>query len=217
MKISSENIDQKKKRLNKILKIFAKEYPMATIQLEFENPFQLMVATILSAQCTDERVNKVTEKLFQKYQTPEDFIEVPIEELEKDIFSTGYYKAKSSHIKNASSALIKEFNGIVPNTIEELVKLPGVGRKTANVILGHCFNVPGIVVDTHVSRISSKLGLVSSKNPEKIEFELMDLIPKSKWVIFTHYIISHGRKICKARNPSCEICPIKQYCPSVAK
>ncbi|MCX8054435.1 MAG: endonuclease III [Ignavibacteria bacterium] len=198
--------------MSKILDILSNEYPNVKIQLNFSNPFELLIATILSAQCTDERVNKVTPSLFEKYKKPEDYVNVPIEKLEKEIFSTGYYKAKAKHIKEMSEMILKQYNGEVPSQLEELIKLPGVGRKTANVVLGHCYNVPAIVVDTHVIKISNRLGFVSTKNAEVIERKLMELIPKEKWVIFTHYFISHGRKVCTARNPKCNECVISQYC-----
>lgn len=203
-----------KKNVSDILNILSKEYPDVKIQLNYENPFQLLVATILSAQCTDDRVNQVTEKLFKKYIFIQDFLNVPDKELEKDIFSTGYYKAKTQKIKATAKMILEKFNGLVPNTIEELLELPGVGRKTANVILGHIFNIPAIVVDTHVIRLSNRFGWVETENAEKIEQVLMKLIPKEKWVIFTHYIINHGRKICTARNPKCSLCVIAHLCPS---
>lgn len=200
--------------MEKILEILSKEYPDVTIQLNFLTPHQLLVATILSAQCTDARVNQVTEKLFAKYLIPEDFLKVPVEELEKDIYSTGYYKAKAKHIREATQKILDEFAGEVPDSMEDLLTLPGVGRKTANVILGHCFDVPGIVVDTHVIRLSNRLGFVDTKNSEKIERILNELIPEDQWVIFTHYIINHGRKICLSRKPKCTECVIGNLCPS---
>jgi len=201
-----------KKRMSIILDILSKEYPDVKIQLNHTTPFELLVATILSAQCTDERVNKVTAFLFSKYKTPEDYIKIPIEELEKDIFSTGYYKSKARHIKEMSKMIVEQFLGEIPTKLEDLIKLPGVGRKTANVILGHCFTTPAIVVDTHVIKIINRLGFVESKNPEIIERKLMELIPTEKWVIFTHYFINHGRKICTARKPKCKECVIAKYC-----
>ncbi len=203
-----------KKRVSEILEILSKEYPDVKIQLDFTNPAELLIATILSAQCTDDRVNKVTKTLFAKYKVLDDYLKVPDEVLEKDIFSTGYYKAKTQKIKATAKMLVEEFGGEVPNNIEDLTKLPGVGRKTANVVLGHIFGVPAIVVDTHVVRISNKLKWVDTENPEKIELALMELIPKEQWVIFTHYIINHGRKVCIARKPQCANCKIKHLCPS---
>ena len=209
-----ESLNNKKKRLRKITDILAKEYPEADIALEYTNPFQLLIATILSAQCTDKRVNIVTEKLFKKFKTPKDFVKVKQEELEKAIFSTGYYKAKAKKIKDSSKVLIEKFKGEVPGTMEELLSLPGVGRKTANVILGHCFKPEGVVVDTHVTRLSNKLGLTETKNAEKIEMVLNELVPENEWRIFTHYIINHGRQVCIARRPKCDICIISRLCPS---
>jgi endonuclease-3 len=206
-----------KKRMTIILDILSKEYPDIKIQLNFSNPFELLVATILSAQCTDARVNLVTQDLFIKYKSPSDFLKVEIEELEQDIFSTGFYKAKAKHIRESASKIINDFNGKVPNNMEDLLKLPGVGRKTANVVLGHCFNIPGIVVDTHVLRISNRLEFIETNDAVKIEFALMKLIPKKLWVIFTHYFINHGRIICKSQNPKCNNCLISSYCPSKNK
>lgn len=203
-----------KNNANEILRILEKEYPNVKIQLNYTTPFELLVATILSSQCTDERVNQVTSKLFLKYKTPQDYLNAPDAELENDIFSTGYYKAKTKKIKETAKMILEEFDGEVPNTMENLIKLPGVGRKTANVILGHIFNIPAIVVDTHVIRLSNRFGWVNTKNAEKIEKELMNIIPKDKWVIFTHYIINHGRKVCIARNPKCDSCAINHLCPS---
>jgi endonuclease-3 len=200
--------------MKKIVDILSKEYPDVHIQLNFLSPHQLLVATILSAQCTDDRVNKVTENLFQKYKVPEDYLLVTQEELEKDIFSTGYYKAKAKHIQSATAIVVNEYGGKVPDNMENLLKLPGVGRKTANVILGNCFDTPGIVVDTHVIRISNRLGVVSTKDAEKIEKALMKLVPKNQWVIFTHYLINFGREICKSRKPRCNLCKIANLCPS---
>lgn len=203
---------KKQKKVEKILEILEKEFPNAKIRLNHSNPFELLVATILSAQCTDERVNLVTSELFKKYRTPEEFAQLPNEELEKMIYSTGYYKSKAKHIIESSKLIIEKFNGVVPDSMDSLLQLPGVGRKTANVILSHSFSKPGIVVDTHVIRITNRLGLVETKNPIKIEFKLMEIVPKDKWVLFTHLLISHGRKYCISRKPKCDICPIKSYC-----
>lgn len=204
-----------KKRMSIILDVLSKKYPDIKIQLDFENPFELLIATILSAQCTDARVNLVTKELFKKYKSPEDYIKINSEELEQDIFSTGFYKAKAKNIKGACQKIIDTFNGKVPENMEDLLTLPGVGRKTANVVLGHCFNVPGVVVDTHVSRISNRLGFIDSLDAVKIEFKLMELIPKDLWVIFTHYFINHGRNTCKSQNPKCLECEISNLCPSL--
>lgn len=203
---------RKKNKVEKIIEKLEQEFPNAKIRLNHSNPFELLVATILSAQCTDERVNLVTSELFKKYRTPFDFANLKNEELERLIYSTGYYKSKAKHIIESSKLIIEKFNGNVPDTMESLLQLPGVGRKTANVILSHSFSKPGIVVDTHVIRITNRLGLVDTKDPKKIEFQLMKIVPKDKWVVFTHLLISHGRKYCISRRPKCDQCPINGYC-----
>lgn len=204
----------KKQKVKEIIKALEKEFPEARIRLNHSNPFELLVATILSAQCTDERVNIVTNQLFKEYRTPQDYANINPIELEKRIYSTGYYKSKAKHIIMSSKTILEKFNGEVPNTMEDLLQLPGVGRKTANVVLSHSFNKPGIVVDTHVTRIANRLGLVTTRDAKKIEFALSEIVPKSKWVIFTHLLIAHGRKYCTARKPKCRECPIKNLCPS---
>lgn len=214
MKKFSKSLKAEKNRMQEIISILKEIYPDVKIQLNYKNPLELLIATILSAQCTDARVNIVTQSLFKKYKYSVDYINVDIEELEQDIFSTGFYKAKAKNIKGACQIIIDEFNGNVPNNMEDLLKLPGVGRKTANVVLGHCFDTPGIVVDTHVTRISNKLGFTDTQDAIKIEFKLMEIIPKEQWVMFTHYIINHGRNTCIARNPKCSQCAIKELCPS---
>ncbi|OGU56069.1 MAG: endonuclease III [Ignavibacteria bacterium GWF2_33_9] len=213
----SKILKKEKERMSNILNILSKEYPDVRIQLNFETPFQLLIATILSAQCTDARVNLVTQKLFAKYITIEDFTKVPQEELEKDVFSTGFYKSKAEKIQKTSKIISEEYNGEVPSTMDELLKLPGVGRKTANVLLGHIFDTPGIVVDTHVLRISKRLGFTNTENAEKVEFALMKLIPEDLWVIFTHYFINHGRKVCMGRRPKCYNCSVEKYCEFESK
>lgn len=206
-----------RKRMYEILEILKEEHQDARIALNYTTPFELLIATILSAQCTDARVNIVTEALFKKYKTPEDYVLIPVENLEKDIFSTGFYKNKSKNIKGAAKKLVEQFNSEVPGTMEELLQLDGVGRKTANVVLGHCFGINGIVVDTHVTRLSNRLGFVNTTDAVKIEFELMELIPEDDWVMFTHYIIQHGRKTCDARKPLCNKCVVNHLCPSANK
>jgi endonuclease-3 len=176
----------------------------------------LLIATILSAQCTDARVNTVTPGLFAKYPTPQAFLDAPVEELEQAIFSTGFYRNKAKSIRNACTTLIENFGGEVPGRMEDLLTLPGVGRKTANVLLGHCFDTAGVVVDTHVKRISNLLALVDSEDPEKIEQQLMQILPEEKWTRFSHLLAEHGRAICIARRPKCEICPLADLCPSAA-
>lgn len=213
MKKFQKTLKAQRARMEEVISTLSKLYPDVKIQLDHDNPFQLLIATILSAQCTDARVNIVTKDLFKKYITPDDYLKVPQEELEKDIFSTGFYKAKAKNIKGACKAIVEEFSGEVPNNMDDLLKLPGVGRKTANVILGHCFDTPGIVVDTHVTRISNKLGFTDTKNAVKIEFNLMKIIPENIWVTFTHYFINHGRNTCVARRPKCSECKIENLCP----
>ncbi|MCX6146334.1 MAG: endonuclease III [Candidatus Kapabacteria bacterium] len=209
-----ETHKSKKDRMSKVIERLSQLYPDIKIQLDFSNEFELLIATMLSAQCTDKQVNIVTKSLFQKYKTPNDYLESRQEELEKDIYSTGFYKAKAKNIREMCNSLIEKHNSNVPKTMDELTSLAGVGRKTANVVLSHAFNIPGVVVDTHVSRISNKLGVVDTLNAVKIEFELMKLIPKNKWVTFTHYFINHGRNTCIARRPKCNECLINNLCKS---
>ncbi|MFC1515572.1 endonuclease III [Thermodesulfobacteriota bacterium] len=201
-----------KNRSLKICKILKTTYPHVKTQLKHRNPFQLLVATILSAQCTDKQVNMVTKELFKKLKTPQDFVDVPITRLEALIRPTGYYRNKAKNIKNCATALVEKHNGKVPETLAELVGLPGVGRKTANVVLGAAFGVPGVVVDTHVSRISQRLGLTDQKDPVKIEFDLMKVIPKKDWSDFSLQLIYFGRETCKARKPGCPVCPLYDLC-----
>jgi endonuclease III len=202
-------------RANKLVETFPKVYPDAHCELDFKTPLQLLIATILSAQCTDERVNIVTASLFRKYRKPEDYAAAAREELERDINSITFFRNKAKSIQEASRLLIEKCNGQVPRTLEELVELPGVGRKTANVVLGTAFGIPtGVVVDTHVSRVSQRLGLTENKQPEKIEADLMELLQKKEWINFSHRLIWHGRKICQARRPLCEKCSLEKWCPS---
>ncbi len=205
------------KRAGKIFQILKEEYPNAKPALNYKSPFELLIATILSAQCTDERVNIVTEKLFKKYKKPEDYIKVKNEELEKDIFSTGFYKQKAKSIKNCCSELIKKYEGKVPADFQALTKLPGVGRKTASVVAGNAFGIPSIAVDTHVVRLSNLLGFVDSNDPKKIEIKLKELLPEELWIVSSHLLMNHGRKVCIARRPRCEECIILNYCPSKYK
>lgn len=206
-----------RERLLKIIPILKKTYPQAKIALNWDNPWNLFVAVVLSAQCTDVRVNLVTKDLFKKYKKPEDYLNVPQEELEADIRPTGFYRNKAKNIRGAAQKIISDFGGKVPATMEELLTLPGAGRKTANCILGNAFGIPGITCDTHVIRLSRRLGLSENADPVKLEFDLMDIVPKTKfggWTMFSHYIIFHGRNICQARKPDCPNCPIAEYCPA---
>ncbi len=211
-----ESQTNRKARLVKILDELVSAYPDARVGLDFTTTFELLVATILSAQCTDERVNIVTKTLFKKYHTPQDFLDVPAEELEMDIHSTGFYRNKAKNIRGCCTKLIAEFNSQVPQTLVELITLPGVGRKTANCVLSNCFGIPGITVDTHVTRIMNLLGIVGTDDAVKIEFALMDLVPKERWNAMNHLIITHGRRICIARRPQCGVCPVNSCCPSAS-
>jgi endonuclease-3 len=204
--------------LEKILTALDEAFPGATCELLHNNAFELLLATILSAQCTDERVNIVTRDLFHKYRTPLDFVRIPREELEKEIRSTGFYHNKAKSIQGACQAIIERFGGEVPQTMQALVQLPGVARKTANVVLGVAFGkAEGIVVDTHVFRIAQRLGLTKSETPERVELDLMKLVPVDRWISFSHQMILHGRRICKALKPMCGTCPLQQVCPSASR
>ena len=210
-----ERKSQRHARTQEIVKLLKRAHPDAKCALNHSNPFELLVATILSAQCTDERVNKVTADLFRKYRKPEDYLKVRDTELQQDIKTTGFYRNKTKSIQGASRMLVEEFNGEVPRTMDELLKLPGVARKTANVVLGVGFGIAaGIVVDTHVTRLSRRLGLTKQKDAVKIEQDLLQLVPKKDWIIFSHLLIFHGRRICKARRPLCEDCIVEKLCPS---
>lgn len=202
-----------KMRTDRIRKILRTIYPDVKTPLCHQNPFQLLVATILSAQCTDRQVNRVTAVLFEHLKAPADFAGAPLKTIEKYIHSTGFYHNKAKNIKNCSQEILDTHGGRVPQTMAELVKLPGVGRKTANVVLGAAFDTPGMVVDTHVARISRRLGLTSNKDPVKIEFDLMKIVPQRAWNDFSLQLIFFGRETCAARNPKCPACPIAKLCP----
>ncbi len=202
-----------KKRIDKIRKILKLRYPDVRTQLTHDNPFQLLMATILSAQCTDRQVNQVTPELFKQFPTPGSLAKAPIKTIEKLIHSTGFYHNKAMSLKQCCKMLVQEHKGEVPSTLEKLVLLPGVGRKTANVVLGAAFGIPGMVVDTHVARISKRLGLTGNTDPEKIEYDLMKIIPKKEWNVFSLYLIYFGREICRARNPLCNTCDMLNLCP----
>lgn len=202
-------------RLKQIIRELKRAYPDAKCSLNHTNAFELLIATILSAQCTDARVNIVTADLFRKYRNPEDYLAIDQKELENEIRTTGFFRNKAKAIQGSARVLVEKYSGKVPETIEELLELPGVARKTANVVLGNAFGVKsGIVVDTHVTRLARRLGLTREKQPEKIEKELIRIVPKKDWVIFSHLLIAHGRKVCRARNPLCDQCVIEKYCPS---
>jgi len=209
MKSSKENIKV-------IIQKLKKEFPEAECSLNYTNALELLISTILSAQCTDERVNKVTPSLFKKYRSVHDYAKAKSADLEKDIKSTGFYRNKAKNIQGACRLMIEKFSGQVPDEMEDLLTLPGVARKTANVVLGNAFGKSeGIVVDTHVKRISQRLGLSSYDQPEKIEVDLMGLVPRSDWTVFSHLVIFHGRKTCQARKPLCESCILEPICPKI--
>jgi endonuclease-3 len=201
-------------QVKKIWPILKKVYPDAKTALRFKNPLQLLISTILSAQCTDVRVNMVTKDLFKKYKSAVDWSKADIKQIESDIKSTGFYHNKAVSIKGCCTAIQNQYSGKVPDTMEKLVALPGVGRKTANVVLGNAFGVPAIACDTHVIRLSRRLGLSQNSDPVKLEFDLAEIVPKADWTLFSHALILHGRNICKARKPDCDNCPISKYCPS---
>jgi endonuclease III len=202
-------------RAPEVIRRLSEAYPDATIALRASDPLEMLVATILSAQCTDERVNLVTKTLFQKYRTPEDYLRVPASELAGDIRSTGFYNQKTKSIRGACERIIDEYDGRVPNTMPDLLTLPGVARKTANIVLGNSFGtVEGIAVDTHVRRVAQRLGFTSEVDPDKIERDLMRLLPRGRWFDFTYVLIEHGRAICVARSPRCADCPVNDLCPS---
>jgi endonuclease-3 len=214
-KLSAQDHSREVARMGMILKIFEREYPEAKCSLDFKNPFELLCATILSAQCTDERVNMTTPALFKKFPTPQAMAKAKLPELEKLIHSTGFYKNKAKSLKSASHDIVELHGGKVPGTLEELIELHGVGRKTANVVLGNIFAVPGLVVDTHVGRLSRRMGFTKETDPVKVEHEMMEIVPREKWTEFGHLMISHGRAICQARSPKCDECPIRSYCPRI--
>lgn len=207
--------NDEKNRTRRIIRLLKKEYPDARCSLNHSNAFELLIATILSAQCTDERVNIVTADLFRKYRRPADYYGVKPSELERDIRSTGFFRNKTRSIQGACRLIDEEHQGQVPDDLDDLLALPGVARKTANVVLGNAFGITaGIVVDTHVGRLSGRLGLSTEKTPEKIERDLMSLVSRKDWVIFSHLLIAHGRKVCKARTPLCAECVVEKLCPS---
>ena len=205
----------KRTRVMKIIELLEKEYPKAKTALHYISPLEILVATILSAQCTDKRVNIVTKSLFKKYRTAEDYANADLEELEEAVRSTGFYRNKAKNIKRSGRMLVEKFNSQVPRTMSELIELPGVARKTANIVLSNAYGIiEGIAVDTHVRRLSKRLGLTENKNPNKIEADLMLIVPKSHWKRITNLLIFHGRNVCMARKPKCNMCSLNKICPS---
>ena len=209
-----ESIKKMKERAGAIYELLDPLYTLEKTPLTFRTPFQLLISTILSAQCTDKQVNMVTKDLFRKYRSPRDYVSAPIAELEADIRPTGFYKNKAKSLKGCSQGLLDLYGGEVPASMEELIRLPGVGRKTANCVLGAAFDIPGVVVDTHVKRLSLRLGLTPNENPDKIEMDLQKLLPEERWRRFSDLLIYHGRAVCKARKPEHDHCVIAAYCPS---
>jgi len=217
-KATGGKLKERLDRVQKILPILRGTYPQARCSLDHETPLQLLIATILSAQCTDERVNVVTKNLFSKYRSAADLADVSPAELERDIASTGFYRNKAKSLRGMAAALLVDHGGQVPATMDELTALPGVGRKTANVVLGNAFGKnEGIVVDTHVGRLSQRLGLTGHTDPVKIERELMQIVPREQWTIWSHLLIYHGRALCQARKPKCSECPLLPWCPTGLK
>ncbi|MFL6210673.1 MAG: endonuclease III [Pyrinomonadaceae bacterium] len=207
--------ETEKKRMGQIIARLKRAYPDAQCSLNYSNPLELLIATILSAQCTDERVNLVTAELFRKYRGCEDYVRAPVAELEQDIRSTGFYRNKAKAIQGACRMIIERYDGHVPQTMDELLELPGVARKTANVVLGNAYSIAaGVVVDTHVARVTQRLRLTTHEQPEKIEQDLVRLVPRKDWINFPHLLIAHGRATCKARTPLCAECVIEPHCPS---
>lgn len=216
--VKSETSQQQKRRTLRIIKLLRKEYPVPKTALHFSNPLQLLVSTMLSAQCTDARVNIVTKELFKRYRTAKDYAEANRKEFENAIRSTGFYRNKAKNIIACARTLVERYGGKVPSSMEELVGLPGVGRKTANCVLGGAFGInAGIVVDTHVERLSQRLGLTKENTPEKIEQDLMQCVPQNDWYDFSNMLILHGRNVCNARKPNCPQCVLKRLCPSAEK
>lgn len=207
---------ERKKQATKVLRRLKADYPDAQCALVHDSPFELLIATILSAQCTDERVNIVTQELFAQLPTPADMAAAPIKKLEKLVQSTGFFRNKAKNIKACAQALVADHGGEVPQDLDILVNLPGIGRKTANVVLGTAFGIPtGVVVDTHVGRLSRRLSLTTETDAVKVERDLMDILPKKSWIDFSHRMIHHGRAICNARKPKCEVCSMRKFCPQV--
>lgn len=215
MKKQENDLPALKERVKKVIRLLKHAYPDAHCSLNHSTAFELLIATILSAQCTDQRVNIVTADLFRKYRRPEDYLKVSEKELQQDIRTTGFFRNKTKSIRGSAKMLIDQYGGQVPKTMDELLELPGVARKTANVVLGNAFGIKaGVVVDTHVTRLAHRLGLTGQKTAERIEVDLIEIVPRKEWVIFPHLMIYHGRQICKARSPLCSECVIEKLCPS---
>jgi len=207
-------LPEKKVRAKVIYRQLSKSYPNVRCELDYKNAFQLLVATVLSAQCTDKRVNQTTPALFKKYPNPKKMAKADLKDIQKLVKSTGFFRAKARNIKGLSNKIMEEFNGMVPSNLEDLITLPGVGRKTANVVLGHAFGIPGITVDTHFGRLSRRFGWSKQNNPVKVEFEVGELIPEKEWTNLSQRMIWHGRRVCHSRKPACGACALAKLCPS---
>jgi endonuclease-3 len=209
-----ESLPEKKVRVKVIYSQLSKSYPNVRCELDYKNAFQLLVATVLSAQCTDKRVNQTTPALFKKYSNPQKMAKADLRDIQKLVKSTGFFRAKAKNIKGLSNKIMQDFDGKVPSNLEDLITLPGVGRKTANVVLGHAFGIPGITVDTHFGRLSRRFGWSKQNNPVKVEFEVGELIPKKEWTNLSQRMIWHGRRVCHSRKPACGACTLAKLCPS---
>ena len=209
-----ESLASKKVRAKAVYRVLTKNYPNVRCELNYANPFQLLVATVLSAQCTDKRVNQTTPALFKKYNTIKKMAEADQKDIERLVKSTGFFRAKAKNIKGLSNIIVEQFDGNVPSNLEDLITLPGVGRKTANVVLGHAFGIPGITVDTHFGRLSRRFGWSKQNNPVKVEFEVGELIPEKEWTNLSQRMIWHGRRVCHSRKPACGACALAKLCPS---
>ena len=209
-----ENLPEKKVRAKVIYRQLSKSYPNVRCELDYKNAFQLLVATVLSAQCTDKRVNQTTPALFKKYPNPQKMAEANLRDIQNLVKPTGFFRAKAKNIKSLSSIIVEQFDGNVPSNLEDLITLPGVGRKTANVVLGHAFGIPGITVDTHFGRLSRRFGWSKQNNPVKVEFEVGELIPQKEWTNLSQRMIWHGRRVCHSRKPACGACALAKLCPS---
>ena len=209
--------EQARQRVKNIWPLLNKAYPDAKIALKFVNPLELLISTILSAQCTDVRVNLVTKDLFRQYKSASDWASADLKEIEEGIRSTGFFRNKAVNIKGACTKIVEQYDGKVPDTMEELLTLPGVGRKTANCVLGDAFGIPGITCDTHVIRLSRRLALSANSDPVKLEFDLAEIVPRANWTRFSHLLIHHGRNVCRARKPDCNNCPVSEHCPAADK
>ncbi|NPA42195.1 MAG: endonuclease III [Aquificae bacterium] len=211
---NSQRVGKLRDKALKVIERLEELYPNARLELEYDNAFQLLIEAILAAQESDKKVNELRRELFNKYKTPEDVVKAPLDQLEKDISSINFYRRKAKLIKKCCQALVEEFGGEIPKSVEEMVKLPGVGRKTANMVIGGAFGLPAIIVDRHVLRVAQRIGFTDKKDPDKVEQDLMEIVPKESWTKFSFLLLNHGKNICLARNPKCEECPICDLCDS---